>query len=89
MTSTTEKAFRSLKSVFFVTSILLHFYFKPKIRVKTNTSEFEIFDIISQLIEFTDQRNFMIFLFRKQNAVEMNYETEKSKIFIVIKTCKQ
>ena len=55
MTSTTKKAFNSLKNVFFVASILLHFDFKRKIRVKTNASEFEIFDIISQLIKFTNQ----------------------------------
>ena len=55
ITSTTKKAFRSLKIVFFVASVLLHFDFKCKTRVKTNASEFEIFNMISQLIEFTDQ----------------------------------
>ena len=52
--SATKKAFRSLKSVFFVASILLHFDFRRKIRVETNASEFEISDIISQLVESTD-----------------------------------
>ena len=52
---TTKKAFCSLKNVFFVASVLLHFNFKRKIRFKTNTSKFEIFDIINQLIEFTNQ----------------------------------
>ena len=55
ITSATKKTFRSFKSVFFVASILLHFDFRRKIRVKTNASKFEIFDIISQLIESTDQ----------------------------------
>ena len=55
ITSATKKAFRSLKSVFFVASVLLHFDFKRKIRVETNASKFKIFDIISQLIEFTNQ----------------------------------
>ena len=50
----TKKAFNNLKTVFFDASILMHFDFKRKIRVKTNASEFEIFDIISQLIEFID-----------------------------------
>ena len=54
ITSATKKAFRSLKSVFFVALILLHFDFKRKIRVKTNASEFKIFDIINQLIEFSN-----------------------------------
>ena len=52
--SATTKAFRSLRSVFFVASILLHFDFRRKIRVETNASKFEIFDIINQLIEFTN-----------------------------------
>ena len=47
MTSATKKAFCSLKSVFFVASILLHFDFRRKIRVKTNASKFENFDIIN------------------------------------------
>ena len=55
MTSATKKAFSSLKNVFFVASILLHFDFRRKIRVKTNTSEFEIFDIINQLINSTNR----------------------------------
>ena len=55
ITSAIKKAFRSLKIDFFVTSVLLHFDFKRKIDVKTNASKFEIFDIINQLIEFTDQ----------------------------------
>ena len=54
ITSATKKAFCSLKSVFFVSSILLHFDFKRKIRVKANASEFEIFDIINQLVKSTD-----------------------------------
>ena len=48
MSTTTKKAFRSLKDLFFVVSILLHFDFRLKTRVKTNASEFKIFDIISQ-----------------------------------------
>ena len=89
MTSATKKTFSSLKSVFFVASILLHFDFRRKIRVKTNASEFEIFNIINQLIESTDQWHFIAFFLEKKNVVEMNYETEKSKMLIVIKTCKQ
>ena len=46
MTSTTKKAFNSLKSVFFVASVLLHFDSRRKIRVETNASGFEIFDIV-------------------------------------------
>ena len=54
-TSATKKAFSHLKSVFFAALVLLHFDFKRKIRIKTNASKFEIFDIINQLIESTDQ----------------------------------
>ena len=89
ITSTTKKAFRSLKNVFFVASILLYFDFRRKIRVETNASKFEIFDIISQLIESTDQQHFIAFFSKKKNAVEINYKMKKSKMLIVIKTCKQ
>ena len=89
ITSATKKAFRSLKSVFFVASVLLHFDSRPKIRVETNASKIKIFDIINQLIESIDQWHFIAFFFKKKNAVEMNYETEKSKMLIVVKTCKQ
>ena len=88
ITSTTKKAFRSLKDVFFVASILLHFDFKLKIRVKTNVSKFKILNIISQLIEFTILMIFHCIFFLKI-AVKMNYKIEKSKMLIVIKTCKQ
>ena len=54
-TSTTKKAFNSLKNVFLAALILLHFDFRRKIKVKTNALKFKIFDIISQLIEFTNQ----------------------------------
>ena len=55
LTSATKKAFNSLKNVFFVALVLLHFDFKRKIKVKTDVSKFEIFNIINQLIEFIDQ----------------------------------
>ena len=63
LTSTTKKAF---KNVFFVASILLHFDFKRKIKVKTNVSKFKIFNIINQLIQFTVQWHFIAFLFKKK-----------------------
>ena len=52
--STTKEAFNSLKRVFFVALILLHFDFKRKINMETNVSKFEIFNIVNQLIEFID-----------------------------------
>ena len=53
-TSTTKDTSDSLKNVFFAASVLLHFDFKRKIRIETNALEFEIFNIISQLIKSTD-----------------------------------
>ena len=53
--STTKKGFNNLKNVFFVVSILLHFDFKRKIKVEINALKFEIFDIINQLIKFTNR----------------------------------
>ena len=88
LTSTTKKAFSNLKNVFFVPSVLLHFDFERKIKVETDASEFEMINIINQLIKSTDQWHFIAFLFKKKNVVEINYDAEESRMLTVIKTCK-
>ncbi len=50
-----QKAFKELKKVFIKTSILLHFDFKRKTRLKIDAFDFAISKIISQLIEDIDQ----------------------------------
>jgi mevalonate kinase len=51
----TRKAFNELKEVFIKTSILLHFDFKRRIRLKIDAFDFAISEIISQLIKKIDQ----------------------------------
>jgi hypothetical protein len=51
----TRKAFKKLKEVFIKTSILLHFDFKRRIRLKIDVFDFVISEIIFQLIEEIDQ----------------------------------
>ena len=53
-TLSAKKAFNNLKNIFFVASISLHFDFKRKIKVETN-SKFAIFNIINQLITSTNE----------------------------------
>ncbi len=50
-----QKAFKKLKETFIKTSILLHFNFKRRIRLKIDAFDFAISEILSQLIKKTDQ----------------------------------
>jgi hypothetical protein len=51
----TQKAFKELKKTFIKTSILFHFDFKRRIRLKVDAFDFAISKILSQLIEETNQ----------------------------------
>ncbi len=51
----TQKAFKKLKKTFIKTSILLHFNFKRRIRLKIDVFDFAISRILSQLIEEINQ----------------------------------
>ncbi len=51
----TQKAFKKLKKAFIKTSILLHFDFKRRIRLKIDAFDFAVSEILSQMIEETDQ----------------------------------
>jgi hypothetical protein len=75
----TRKAFKKLKEVFIKTSILLHFDFKRRIRLKIDVFDFVISKIIFQLIEEIDQWHLITFFFRKMFATKRNYEIEKKK----------
>jgi arabinogalactan endo-1,4-beta-galactosidase len=50
-----QKAFKELKETFIKTSILFHFDFKRKIRLKIDVFDFAISEILFQLIEKTNQ----------------------------------
>ncbi len=84
----TRKAFKKLKEIFIKTSILLHFDFKRRIRLKIDVFDFVISEIISQLIEEIDQWHFIAFFSRKMFAAERNYEIEEEKMFTMIESCR-
>jgi hypothetical protein len=50
-----QKTFKKLKKAFIKTSILLHFDFKRRIRLKIDAFDFAISKILFQLIDETNQ----------------------------------
>jgi hypothetical protein len=84
----TRKAFKKLKKVFIKTSILFHFDFKRRIRLKIDVFNFAISEIISQLIEKIDQWHFIAFFFRKMFAAKRNYEIEEKEMLAMIESCR-
>ncbi len=87
-TEKTRIAFAQLKDVFIKTSILLHFDSKRRIRLKIDASDFAISEILSQLIEKTNQWHFVAFFFRKMFVAEQNYEIEEAEMLVVIESCR-
>jgi hypothetical protein len=53
-----HKTFKKLKEIFIKTSILFHFDFKRRIRLKIDVFDFAISEIIFQLIKKIDQWHF-------------------------------
>jgi hypothetical protein len=84
----TQKAFKKLKKTFIKTSILFHFDFKRRIRLKIDAFDFAISEIVSQLIEKTDQWYFIAFFSRKMFAAKRNYEIERNEILAMIESCR-
>jgi hypothetical protein len=84
----TRKAFKKLKEIFIKISILFHFDFKRRIRLKIDVFDFVISEIIFHLIEKIDQWHLIAFFFRKMFAAKRNYEIEKEKMFTMIESCR-
>jgi hypothetical protein len=84
----TRKAFKKLKKDFIKTSILLHFDFKRRIRLKIDVFDFVISEIIFQLIEEIDQWHFIAFFFEKMFAAKRNYEIEEEEMLAMIESCR-
>jgi hypothetical protein len=83
-----RKAFNELKEIFIKTSILLHFDFKRRIRLKIDAFDFAISEIIFQLIEEIDQWHLITFFSRKMFAAKRNYEIEEKKMLAMIESCR-
>ena len=65
--------FNFFREIFQKISILIYFNFIFLFRLKTNASNFEIFEILSQL-QFDDVWKFIAFYSRKNIFVKQNYE---------------
>jgi hypothetical protein len=84
----TQKVFKEWKKAFIKTSILLHFDFKRKIRLKIDVFNFTISKILFQLIEEINQWHFIAFFFRKMFAAKRNYEIKRSEMLAMIESCR-
>ena len=70
-----EKIFRRLREAFTKASLLCHFDSELLIRVKTNTLDFDLIDILTQLQNDNKQWHLVAFYSRKMISAERNYET--------------
>jgi hypothetical protein len=84
----TQKTFKKLKKTFIKTSILLHFDFKRRIRLKIDAFDFALSEILSQLIEKTNQWHFIAFFSRKMFAAKRNYKIEENEMLAMIESCR-
>jgi hypothetical protein len=84
----TQKAFKKIKETFIKTLILLHFNLKRRIRLKIDVFDFAISEILSQLIEETNQWHFIAFFSRKMFATKRNYEIEEDEMLAMIQSCR-
>jgi hypothetical protein len=82
-----RQTFDQLKDVFQYAFILIHFDSKFLIKLKTNASNYEIVDIISQL-QSNEQWRLVAFFSRKMIFAEMNYETHDQKLLIIVECFK-
>ena len=82
------KAFDKFRDVFITISILIHFNFKLRIRMKIDVSNFAIANILSQL-QKNEQWHLIAFWFRKMISVERNYEIYDQKLLAIVMTFKQ
>jgi hypothetical protein len=83
-----QKVFKELKKTFIKTSILLHFDFKRRIRLKIDAFDFAISEILFQLIEETNQWHSIVFFSRKMFAAKRNYEIEEDEMLAMIESCR-
>ncbi len=87
LTNKARQTFNQFRDVFQYALILTHFDSKFLIKLKTNASNYEIVDIISQL-QLNEQWRFVAFFSRKMIFAEMNYETHDQKLLIIVECFK-
>lgn len=79
----TQMTFDQLLVIFTSTSILIHFDFKNRSRVKTDASEYAVANIFSQLSKEA-QWHSVAFWSRKMISVEQVYETHVQELLVIV-----
>ena len=80
-------AFDFLKACFCVASILRHFDSEAKTYMKTDVSDFALAGILSQVHD--GQLHSVVFLSRKLNSAELNYEIYDKEMLAIVQCFKQ
>ena len=89
ITNEVRKTFNTLKEIFIIVFILIHFDSKRKIMIETNVSKFDLVEILSQLKKNINQWHFTTFFSKKMSVVERNYAMLKQKMLTIVKCCQQ
>ena len=82
------KAFDKLREIFITISILIHFNFKLRIRMKIDASNFAIANILSQL-QKNEQWHLITFWFKKMISIERDYKIYDQEFLVIVMTFKQ
>ena len=82
-----EQAFQQLRNIFLFASFFIYFDFEKKIKMKTNTSNFVVIDILSQRND-DDHWRLITFWSRKLILTKQNYKTHDQELFVIITTFK-
>ena len=83
-----EQAFRTVKATFTQAPILYYYRLEAKLRIETDTSNFAILVILSQLLVEGDelaQQYLIAFQSRKLNLAKQNYKTYNRELLAIVK----
>jgi RNase H-like domain found in reverse transcriptase len=92
MTTTARESFKTLKTMFTTTPVLVYFDPSKKIRVETDASKFAITSTISQQTDASDgtKKHWhpVAFWSRKLTGAERNYSTHDGKLLAIVQAFK-
>jgi len=86
--SDTEKMFCELKEIFMTVLIFVHFNLNLKNQIETDTSNYTVTEIYTQLQVF-EQWNFITYWLCKLLSAKNSYKTHNLKLLIIVETFKQ
>ena len=79
-----KNAFQTLKLIFIIALILIHFDFDKKTWIEIDASNYVVTTILSQK-EKNDQLHLVAFMSKKMSLAECNYEIYNKKLLIIIR----